>query len=169
VPELSPRDSLDRVNQYSLHSAICTAHCFLIKTISQPTAPAELSRTLVQHRAGHGPRAAQSQSRLRPGRDGRKEMKRAFLMMSIVLATAVSAFASATGSITGTVTDKTGSVIPGAAVDAVSVETGVKTTTRTNAAGSYAFPDLPVGHYNLQITAKGFSAFQETGLVVDVN
>src|SRR5581483_9602164 len=124
VPELSPRDSLDRVNQYSLHSAICTAHCFLIKTISQPTAPAELSRTLVQHRAGHGPRAAQSQSRLRPGRDGRKEMKRAFLMMSIVLATAVSAFASATGSITGTVTDKTGSVIPGAAVDAVSVETG---------------------------------------------
>jgi hypothetical protein len=96
-------------------------------------------------------------------------MKRAFLLMSAVLATAVSAFASATGSITGTVTDKTGSVIPGAMVEAVSVETSVTTSTRTNSAGSYAFPDLPVGHYNLQITAKGFSNFQETGLVVDVN
>ena len=49
------------------------------------------------------------------------------------------------------------------------VDTGVATTTRTNRDGSYSFPDLPIGHYNLQVESKGFAVTQETGIVLDVN
>src|ERR1700684_82657 len=90
------------------------------------------------------------------------------MLCSIFLA-AVSAFGSFTGNIVGTVTDTTGSVIPGATVDALNVDTGVKTSTKTNGDGSYSLPDLPVGHYNIQIEAKGFSELKETGVVLDVN
>jgi hypothetical protein len=52
---------------------------------------------------------------------------------------------------------------------AVNVETSVSVLTRTNADGAYSFPDLPIGHYNIQIQAKGFSKLQETGAVLGVN
>ena len=52
---------------------------------------------------------------------------------------------------------------------AVNVETGVKNSIGTNAEGFYSLPALPVGHYKIQIQAKGFSNFEETGLVLDVN
>lgn len=96
-------------------------------------------------------------------------MKRVFLLMSVVLLFAGSALASVTGAIQGTVSDATGSIIPGATVVAQNVETGVKTTTRTNAAGVYVLPELAVGHYNLQINAAGFTEFDENGIVLDVN
>ncbi len=96
-------------------------------------------------------------------------MKLTALMLCSIFLAAVSAFGSVTGSIVGTVTDTTGSVIPGATVDALNVDTGVKTSTKTNGDGSYSLPDLPVGHYNIQIEAKGFSELKETGVVLDVN
>lgn len=97
-------------------------------------------------------------------------MKMAFLLMCSILLAAVSAFGSVTGgSIVGTVKDTAGSVIPGATVEALNIETGVKTSTNTNRDGSYSFPDLPIGHYTIQIQAKGFSELQENGIVLNVN
>ena len=96
-------------------------------------------------------------------------MKRATLLFSSVFFLAVAAFGGVTGSISGTIRDKTGAVVPGATVQALSVETGVKSSTATNGDGYYSFPALPVGHYKIQVQAKGFSAFEETGLVLDVN
>lgn len=96
-------------------------------------------------------------------------MKRVSLLVSIFLLFAASAFASVSGSIEGTVTDATGSIIPGATVVARNVETGVETVTKTNGTGIYSFPELPVGHYNLLIQAKGFTEFDEKGIVVNVN
>lgn len=96
-------------------------------------------------------------------------MKRLAVLVCSIMLVAVSAFASVTGSITGKVTDGTGAVVRGATVVAVNVETGVTFTTKTNSDGSYTFPDLPVGHYNLQIEARGFSKLQETGVTLDVN
>ena len=52
---------------------------------------------------------------------------------------------------------------------AVNVETGVTNSTKTNRDGSYSFPDLPIGHYTIQVQAKGFSELQETGVVLNVN
>ena len=95
-------------------------------------------------------------------------MKKAFFLFIICFA-AVGAFASVTGSITGTVKESTGSVLPGAVVTASNVDTGVATATKTNRDGSYSFPDLPIGHYSLQVEATGFAVTQENGVVLDVN
>ena len=87
----------------------------------------------------------------------------------LVLLSAIAALASTTGSITGAVTDATGSVIQGGKVIATNTDTGITNSTITNANGSYAFPTLPVGHYSIRIQASGFSEFQETNIVLDVN
>jgi hypothetical protein len=95
-------------------------------------------------------------------------MKRAIFLLSICLF-AAAAFADITGSISGTVKDAAGSVLAGAVVTAHDVDTGVATPTKTNRDGSYSFPDLPVGHYSLQVEAKGFANKQETGIILEVN
>jgi hypothetical protein len=79
------------------------------------------------------------------------------------------ALAGTTGSISGTVTDSTGRVIVSAEVLALNAETGVKSSTETNAYGFYSFPALAVGRYTIQIQAQGFSIFEVTWLVLDVN
>jgi len=96
-------------------------------------------------------------------------MKRTFLVLCSILILAVTAFGGVTGSISGMVTDKTGAVVSKATVVALNVETGIKSSTETNAEGFYSFPALPVGHYNIEVQAKGFSEFKETSLVLDVN
>lgn len=96
-------------------------------------------------------------------------MRRVFLLiLSVVVLTATS-LASVTASITGRVTDPSGEVIPGATVTATNVNTHISSRTTTNGDGSYSFPDLAVGHYNIQVQATGFSTFQESGIVLDVN
>lgn len=96
-------------------------------------------------------------------------MQKVLLLITGVLLLTAAAFASVTGSITGRVTDSTGSVIPGATVTATNVETHIVTSTTSNADGTYSFPDLAVGHYSIRVKAAGFSAFQESGIVLDVN
>jgi hypothetical protein len=54
-------------------------------------------------------------------------------------------------------------------VIAHNTETGIDNSTVTNSAGFYSFPALSVGHYEVRITAKGFQAYRETGLVLNVN
>lgn len=76
---------------------------------------------------------------------------------------------SITASISGTVTDPTGAVIPGAAVTAHNTETGIDSSTQTNAQGFYNFPALPTGKYEVSIKAAGFQEYRQTGLVLDVN
>ncbi len=92
------------------------------------------------------------------------------LITMLVLALSVSPlWASVTGSISGTVSDPTGAVVPNASVVVLNTETGIKETTHTNAAGFYAFPILPVGHYDITVQAQGFKEYRQTGLVLDVN
>ena len=65
--------------------------------------------------------------------------------------------------------DPTGAVVPGVAVTATCTETGIKQTTQTDAQGFYAFPSLPVGHYDVEARQPGFQNFRVTGLTLDVN
>ncbi|HWX92332.1 MAG TPA: TonB-dependent receptor [Terriglobales bacterium] len=60
------------------------------------------------------------------------------------------------GGITGTVTDKTGSVLPETAVTVVGDQTGLTRTQKTSATGSYDFVNLPIGTYTLMFTHEGF-------------
>lgn len=73
------------------------------------------------------------------------------------------------GKITGVVKDQTNAVIAGATVAAVNTATGVKQTTKTDEEGSYAFPVLPVGQYEIDVTADGFKPSKTRGLAIDIN
>ena len=73
------------------------------------------------------------------------------------------------GRISGIANDPTGAVVPGVAVTATCTETGIKQTAQTDAQGFYAFPSLPVGHYDVEARQPGFQNFRVTGLTLDVN
>jgi len=70
------------------------------------------------------------------------------------------------GTITGLVTDKSGAVIPGAQVSVVNEETQVGQKVASDHAGEYVVPYLAAGRYAVTIEQQGFSAFQQTGIVL---
>jgi len=61
------------------------------------------------------------------------------------------------GGINGTVNDPTGAVVAGAEVKATNNGTGVALTTTSTTGGEFAFQDLPLGSYKIQVTASGFA------------
>ena len=71
-------------------------------------------------------------------------------------------------SLVGTVRDPQGASIPGAAVKATRLETGVVTTSVTNGAGFYVFPGLQPGHYRITVTKTGFKEEVAEGLLLAV-
>jgi len=72
-------------------------------------------------------------------------------------------------SIHGTVTDESGGTVSGAKVTAVHVETGFERTATSNSEGAYLLVQLPVGHYRLEVEAKGFKKYVQEGISLDVN
>lgn len=74
-----------------------------------------------------------------------------------------------TGSIRGTVTDPLGAIVQGATVTVQQSETGLIRTAITDRTGSYVVLELPVGHYRLQVIAKGFHEYVQEGISVSVN
>lgn len=77
--------------------------------------------------------------------------------------------AAVTGSITGTISDPSGSVIPGVKLTVTNTAQGVQNKTTTDAKGVYSFPSLPVGGYDLQVEAAGFKQQTRAGLVIDLD
>jgi hypothetical protein len=73
------------------------------------------------------------------------------------------------GDLVGTIFDKTGAVVPGASIEAVNVETGVKYTTKGNDAGEYRINNLPVGVYNVTASSPTLAATTVNGFKVDLN
>ena len=61
-----------------------------------------------------------------------------------------------TGRVLGTVTDSSGSVIPGASVTAVANNTGAATTTKTTNAGEFLLNFLVPGTYDVTVENSGF-------------
>jgi outer membrane receptor protein involved in Fe transport len=64
------------------------------------------------------------------------------------------------GTIVGTVTDKSGAVVPKAKVKGISNDTGLVRETETDSAGSYRLENLPPGRYTVTVQADGFSQYQ---------
>jgi hypothetical protein len=74
-----------------------------------------------------------------------------------------------TASIIGTVTDRTGAVVPNVTVTATQVDTNFTRTAETNTSGNYVISLLPVGTYKVEVAATGFQKFEQTGIVLDLN
>lgn len=73
------------------------------------------------------------------------------------------------GSLSGEIKDPSGAVIAKAKVTLTSPTTGVLLTAVTNNAGSYYFASVPVGSYNLGVSAAGFRAYRRTAIVMSVS
>ena len=70
---------------------------------------------------------------------------------------AVCALAQQTlGGITGTVSDKSGSVLPDTTVTIVGDQTKLTRTQKTNGNGAYDFVNLPIGTYTVTVAHEGF-------------
>ena len=93
------------------------------------------------------------------------------LLLILILLLGLSTVTRATvgGAISGTVKDSSGAVVPKATVTATNTDTGVRQVVATNDTGSYSFPSLPVGHYDLDITVAGFRPYRRAGIAIDVN
>ena len=98
-------------------------------------------------------------------------IRHALISMSLVGVLASSAFAQLANqtALVGTVTDSSGSVIPGATV--VAVNTGTKDTyeTTTNEQGYYNIQFIRIGQYEITVTLSGFQTFKATGIEVATN
>jgi hypothetical protein len=74
------------------------------------------------------------------------------------------------GTLTGTISDKTGAVVPKVSVTLTNQGTGEVRADIANAVGEYRFGDVLPGTYTLSVGRTGnFAAFNEQGVVVDVN
>ena len=94
-----------------------------------------------------------------------------FLVLVCTLALSVSPalFGQATGSFSGTVVDKSGSAISGATVTATSQGTGVSRQAKTDDAGHYLIPLLPVSIYTLRVEFQGFQTIENKDLRLQVD
>src|SRR5947199_5940675 len=74
-----------------------------------------------------------------------------------------------TGNIAGTVTDASGSVVPGATVIVTNTDTNQARTMKTGANGDYSATLLPIGHYSIAVESAGFKRVNKTGIELNVN
>src|SRR5947208_1934751 len=93
----------------------------------------------------------------------------------VILALALAVFAGpglaqeTRGSVSGIVTDSTGAVVPGTALQLTNSETGVTLKTTSNEAGLYRFLFLNPGRYRLVAAASGFKTFERANIQLNVS
>jgi len=71
-----------------------------------------------------------------------------------------------TATISGTVSDSSGSVLPGAKISLTSSEHGISRVYVTDTGGNYVFSLLPPAVYSLQVTASGFKTYKQDGIAL---
>ena len=76
---------------------------------------------------------------------------------------------NASGSIVGHVKDSTGAAVVAAQVSVTNLDTHDVRTVSTNEAGDYTIPVLQPGHYQVEVTDKGFKSEKTSGIVLDVD
>lgn len=90
------------------------------------------------------------------------------IAFSALLAISTSfAWATVGGSISGTIKDTTESIVPGAKVTIRENSTGFVLETRADSKGHYTIPVLPVGLYELEVEAVGFTTYRRIGIRLD--
>jgi Carboxypeptidase regulatory-like domain len=75
---------------------------------------------------------------------------------------------SVRGSLAGSVLDPSGAAIPGAKITVRDASTGASRDTVSSAEGSYRFPELTLGSYDVTATATGFSKQVQHGVQITI-
>ncbi len=73
------------------------------------------------------------------------------------------------GSISGTVQDPTGAVVPNATVTLKDEQTGAARTTASTEKGTFLFPDLATGSYEVTVGAAGFQTYVVSKVTVSTS
>jgi hypothetical protein len=96
--------------------------------------------------------------------------KASFILLSLLamLCFALATPAQDTGSISGTVTDKSGAAIVGAEVSISDLGGSLTRSTVTNSDGLYVVPALPGSTYNIHVSASGFQKYEAKNVVLQV-
>ncbi|HLY61833.1 MAG TPA: TonB-dependent receptor [Terriglobia bacterium] len=92
-----------------------------------------------------------------------------FMLMTFAVLARPSFAQEITGSIRGSVLDPSDAGIAAATVTATQIETGLSRTVVTSRDGTYLLVLLPVGHYRLDASARGFQNFTQGGVTLSVN
>jgi hypothetical protein len=87
----------------------------------------------------------------------------------VLLLLAAAAAAQTTTTLLGTVTDKTGAVVPGAQVVATNTGTNLTRTTQTNQQGEYRMEFMPIGAYTVEVSSNGFRKSVQNGVTLEIN
>ncbi len=85
-----------------------------------------------------------------------------FLISSIL-------WASVGGSISGTVKDSSGKVVRDADLTLREVNTGLVYRTHSDDSGYFTLPVIPVGNYQLDVSAAGFKSYERARIAVDTS
>lgn len=91
-----------------------------------------------------------------------------FVLAAALYAPQAFAQAVAVADINGTVTDQSGQVLSGAQIKATETAKGQLHTGVTDATGHYDFTNLPIGPYQVEVSAQGFKNYVRKGLELEV-
>ena len=91
------------------------------------------------------------------------------LVCAITLCLPHAAFAQGLGTITGTVVDSTGASVPSANVVLTEIKTGQGSTVQSNADGLFVFPSVSPADYKLDVIAKGFEKYDQSGITLQAD
>ncbi len=90
------------------------------------------------------------------------------LLLGLALVLPGTIFGQGSGTLTGTVSDATGSVVPNSKITLTNEATAVASNVVTSSTGSFTVPQLPNGKYDLRVSAPGFRDYVQTGITVGI-
>src|SRR5271165_3285996 len=90
------------------------------------------------------------------------------LLLLVWLSKATAQTVVTTGAVRGTVSDASGSVIPGARIELSEERTGTTQKRFSGHEGSFFFPAVAVGKYSIKVTLEGFRPTERTEVIVSV-
>src|SRR5258708_27004006 len=91
------------------------------------------------------------------------------VVVVLLVLVAIASGQKTTGMITGVVTDGSGAAVVEESVTITSTQTGATRTSNTNSEGSFSFPELNPGVYNISVTKQGFKKVQEKNVELHVS
>jgi Carboxypeptidase regulatory-like domain len=93
----------------------------------------------------------------------------ALIALGLLMSSVLSAQIVPTATLSGSVSDPTGAVVTSATVQIVNAETRVAQETTSDTQGRFLFSFLQPGSYQLNVSATGFSKYQQNGITLNVN
>jgi hypothetical protein len=98
------------------------------------------------------------------------QIKRAFFLSLLIISlSAAGAAQTVTGTIKGIVVDTADAIVPGASIEIVNVETGLKRNLETGDDGTYQATFLPLGRYTVSASKSGFGTVIRENIEITLN